>query len=202
MDVKCIGVKKLGIPPHMAPKHLFSASNRRPSGCEPVCKVHKIQYNKARNQGTIEVARHKNSMSSRFLVALQSSKEAALQMLKEEATVNENDCWVWNHSTISGGYASFRVGTKAALEGVPRFQMVHKWAYWLAYGDTDLTIHHKCALKKCFNPDHLEPVTLSQNIGEMLARKDYVTRIRQLEHEVDELKLRVKELEKINAHRG
>ena len=47
--------------------------------------------------------------------------------------------------------------------------------------------HHKCGVPACVNPDHLVPVTHAENIGEMLARKYFVTRVRELEAALREL---------------
>jgi heme oxygenase len=47
--------------------------------------------------------------------------------------------------------------------------------------------HHACANTTCVNPDHLQPVTHRENIAEMMARKAYVARIRELEAALTEI---------------
>lgn len=45
-------------------------------------------------------------------------------------------------------------------------------------------VHHKCATTKCVNPEHLERVSHAENVGEMLARRDYEAKIANLEAKV------------------
>ena len=47
--------------------------------------------------------------------------------------------------------------------------------------------HHTCGVPACINPEHLQPVTHSQNTAEMLARRTYVKRIEELESELRRL---------------
>lgn len=50
----------------------------------------------------------------------------------------------------------------------------------------DQTAHHKCANRRCVNPAHLQQATNRENVGEMLARQDYIKRIIRLENALRE----------------
>jgi len=200
MTYKCSGIKSLNIPSHFAPATEFRKSSQRSSGVETVCKKHKLEYNQAYLRKTISIKHRDNSIVGRFLEALDVSRQDALLVLKQESISTDTGCWEWQHST-SNGYGAFRIARKLSTE-VPNFQAVHKWAHWLATGQVDSgTIHHKCANRVCFNPEHLEQITLSANIGEMLARKEFVNRIKELEQQVAVLESKVTTLEAEIAHR-
>lgn len=69
-----------------------------------------------------------------------------------------NNCWEWTASTAGGGYGHFNYKKKQYT--------AHRTAYELLVGEIPkgLQIDHLCRNKKCVNPQHLEPVTPSQNI--------------------------------------
>jgi hypothetical protein len=66
-------------------------------------------------------------------------------------------CWLWMAGLQTAGYGH------AWLEG--RSQLAHRAAY-LASGRTipdGMQLDHKCRIRQCVNPDHLEPVTSQEN---------------------------------------
>jgi len=66
-------------------------------------------------------------------------------------------CWLWDASLDTGGYGSFSVaGTN---------QRAHRVSYEMYTGSIPqgLELDHKCNVRSCVNPDHLEPVTRSEN---------------------------------------
>ena len=70
-------------------------------------------------------------------------------------TVNETSgCWEWNGAIGSLGYGSY--STKLA----------HRLMYEDVRGPIPeaLVLDHLCRVRHCVNPDHLEPVTLSENV--------------------------------------
>ena len=181
--LRCCGVKALNLEPHMAETSTFPIDSKRARGFDRMCKVCKNQYNKARRLGELPTGVRKQSVTHRFLDALIISPEAALEVLKLEADIDDNGCWNWTKSKIRG-YGNFIV----RHPGIPKFQVIHQFSYWLSTGKLPVeTIHHKCANKACYNPDHLEEATARQNMGEMFARKAYEERIRLLEARVAEL---------------
>lgn len=71
--------------------------------------------------------------------------------------VDGSDCWFWA-GTIRGGYGRIRV------DGVTK--EAHRVSYEhhvgpISYG---LVIDHLCRNRSCINPDHLEQVTVAENI--------------------------------------
>lgn len=77
----------------------------------------------------------------------------------------ETGCWIWG-STVRKGYGRFTVTTEHAVTA-------HRFAYELKNGaiPDGLTIDHLCNTTLCVNPDHLEPVTLIENIARRDQRK-------------------------------
>lgn len=68
------------------------------------------------------------------------------------------ECWLWTGSLHSLGYARLGVDGERVY--------VHRYSYELANGaiPDGLTIDHLCRVRHCVNPDHLEAVTLAENL--------------------------------------
>ena len=90
-------------------------------------------------------------------------------------------CWNWT-GTLVQGYGCTSVNGRS--------KRAHRVSYELLVGPLEpaTILHHKCANRKCVNPDHLELATVRENVGEMFARKAYEARIAELEAEVAALK--------------
>ena len=65
-------------------------------------------------------------------------------------------CWKWLGSKYRNGYG------KLGKTGV----MAHRIAYELTRGEVpkDMCLDHLCKQRDCINPDHLEIVTLTENV--------------------------------------
>lgn len=76
------------------------------------------------------------------------------------AKVDKTDtCWLWTAGVGGrGGYGRFWISGHS--------EFAHRFSYELARGPIPegLTLDHLCRNTKCVNPDHLEPVTLVENI--------------------------------------
>jgi hypothetical protein len=67
-------------------------------------------------------------------------------------------CWLWTGAQNSKGYGCVGINR--------RVHLTHRVAYtWLVGPIPEgLTIDHLCRNKVCVRPDHLEPVTVGENI--------------------------------------
>ncbi|MCK1802969.1 MULTISPECIES: HNH endonuclease [unclassified Brevibacterium] len=103
-------------------------------------------------------------------------------MLEERSDKIASGCWEWQGVVDSRGYG--RIGFNRAGQFLP-----HRLALEAKLGKPlgELVAHHVCANPRCTNPDHLEPVTQAQNLGEMMARSNFLARIKELEDALREL---------------
>lgn len=77
-----------------------------------------------------------------------------------ERVVKTETCWLWMGGPNKDGYGQLTVFPSR------RKPMVHRLVYeWLVGPIPDgLTIDHLCRVPNCVNPDHLEAVTMRENI--------------------------------------
>ena len=71
---------------------------------------------------------------------------------------NEWECWLWQVHLNTEGYGSiYKHGQRVK---------VHRFSYELFIGPipAGLVLDHLCRRRNCVNPDHLEPVTNTENI--------------------------------------
>lgn len=67
-------------------------------------------------------------------------------------------CWLWTAYCYPNGYGAFWTGD--------RTECAHRVSYRLFTGEipSHLQIDHLCRVRSCVNPDHLELVTLTENV--------------------------------------
>ena len=67
-------------------------------------------------------------------------------------------CWLWSGSMDQHGYGKIWVR--------PRILFAHRWFYEHLKSPipAGLVIDHLCRVPLCVNPDHLEPVTIGENV--------------------------------------
>jgi hypothetical protein len=74
-------------------------------------------------------------------------------------------CWLWRGYVRPDGYGTISAGApEPGVRGRPR--LVHRVAYALTEGaiPEGLTLDHLCGVRNCVNPEHLEPVTMRENL--------------------------------------
>jgi hypothetical protein len=69
-------------------------------------------------------------------------------------------CWLWTASLGTGGYGS------GWVPSLKRHMVAHRAVYRLFHEDVPkhLTLDHKCRVRWCVNPTHLEAVPFAENI--------------------------------------
>ena len=80
--------------------------------------------------------------------------------------ITESGCWIWTGSTVWGGYGMVKFNGKNKL--------AHRVAYEYYTGETiplGMDLDHKCRVRCCVNPAHLEIVTRKENLRRGLTGK-------------------------------
>jgi hypothetical protein len=77
--------------------------------------------------------------------------------------VDPTGCWLWAGATMWNGY-----GQATPLRSDPpgTTTLVHRRAYEILVGPIPdgMTLDHLCRVRECVNPDHMEPVTMRDNM--------------------------------------
>lgn len=70
-------------------------------------------------------------------------------------------CWLFAGHLDRDGYGRVTV----RMDGKPYNRLVHRLVYGVFKGDipAGMVADHKCKVRCCCNPDHIEPVTVSEN---------------------------------------
>ncbi len=78
--------------------------------------------------------------------------------LLDRVAAGHGGCWIWTGATGRHGYGGVKVGG--------RNMVAHRAVYLLIRGEipAGLVLDHLCNVKRCVNPDHLEPVTQAVNM--------------------------------------
>lgn len=76
-----------------------------------------------------------------------------MDLFWQKVQITPNKCWLWTAGTVRG-YGFFQKN------------YAHRISYEISKGKIPdgLTLDHLCRNKLCVNPDHLEPVTASENV--------------------------------------
>lgn len=89
----------------------------------------------------------------------------AADRLHEFYEADESGCWIWNRHTQTSGYGQIRVAG--------RLHLAHRLVYTMLVGEipSDGVMDHKCHVRRCVNPDHLQVVTNKQNCENLTLSK-------------------------------
>lgn len=76
---------------------------------------------------------------------------------------SQTPCWRWVGAT-QNGYGA--LGLTPANDGTQKIARAHRFAYELLIGPIPegLEIDHRCSNRLCVNPEHMEPVTHTENL--------------------------------------
>jgi len=99
---------------------------------------------------------------------------------RPEYVTDKNGCWIWQRCKGKGGYG--KVQRKESASGEAHRYYYEKFKGAIPEG---LQLDHLCRNPLCVNPDHLEPVTLTENVrrGDCTKlRLDEIARIRNLKN--------------------
>jgi HNH endonuclease len=80
----------------------------------------------------------------------------------EARTLKQADgCWLWQGPLDRDGY-----GLRSSRAYEKQIVRAHRRMYELVIGQIpdDLPLDHLCRVRRCVNPDHLEPVTMRENL--------------------------------------
>lgn len=83
-------------------------------------------------------------------------------------------CLVWTRSGGRDGYAMW--GRSRVL--------VHRWFYRKVRGEPEHTLHHKCWVRACIHPFHLEDLTQAENCRRGVVQREREARALSLAHQV------------------
>lgn len=85
-----------------------------------------------------------------------------VERFAEHVALTDSGCIVWLAGTNAVGYGQFRL---SPADGCRRVY-AHRWSYEHHIGPIPDGLHldHLCRVRHCVNPDHLEPVTLAENV--------------------------------------
>lgn len=95
------------------------------------------------------------------------------RLARGDAIKDERGCLIWQRALTSKGYGAVYIDGKVRL--------AHRAAWRDAHGDwppVGLVVDHRCAVKACVNPEHLEAVPNHVNLRRAIPRGDEQTEAR------------------------
>lgn len=80
------------------------------------------------------------------------------ERIAARTVVDDNGCWLWQGYLMPNGYAFVTVRGKRSY--------AHRLSYITFVGPIPdgLVMDHLCRVRHCVNPEHLEPVTIGENV--------------------------------------
>ena len=109
----------------------------------------------------------------------------------------DTGCWMWvgqtNKKKNQENYGRVKLTRwKKELEALginTDYPRAHRLSYavWVGKIPEGAVIHHRCGVRLCINPDHLQAISAIENTAEMFERKAYLKEIRELKKRIREL---------------
>jgi hypothetical protein len=87
------------------------------------------------------------------------------ERLLRNREISMSGCWLWLGKLQPNGYGMTHLGSRA--KGARRKTVyVHRLAYqeWVGQIPVGCDLDHLCRVRRCFNPEHLEPVSRKENV--------------------------------------
>lgn len=99
-----------------------------------------------------------SAMAEKGALRLTSGKVPLRDRLLCKIAVDPSGCWLWTASVDLHGYGR--------INAHGRTRVAHRTLYEELRGPVPegLTLDHLCRVRRCVNPDHLEPVTHAENV--------------------------------------
>jgi hypothetical protein len=94
--------------------------------------------------------------------------------------VDINGCWIWQLSLYPDGYGKISVNGKTTYAHIVYYEGEHGPI------PDGLVLDHKCRVRMCVNPDHLEPVTDAENIRRAITTRLTIEIVRRMRREYAE----------------
>jgi len=147
---------------HTPPRRFCSISCARRANTQPthiaLPKVTLICQHKACGQEFL--VKHNRAYQAQYCsraCAGAAWRAATFERFMARVTITPT-CWLWTGATDKFGYGRVGVARKIVL--------THRYSYEMHRGPipVGLVLDHLCRTPRCVNPDHLEPVTLRENI--------------------------------------
>jgi len=93
------------------------------------------------------------------LTILTDRGKPLIERFMKRVEIQPDGCWMWTGATTRG-YGQFSVAHTAGR------RVAHRWSYEYHVGPIPegLTIDHLCRNPSCVNPEHLEAVTIHENL--------------------------------------
>ena len=83
--------------------------------------------------------------------------ESLVPFLQTRITQVGSGCWIWNGSPTNGGYGQCSIGRCHGLDRI--HWLAHRLAWRVLVNESvPPHLHHRCKVRLCVNPDHLEPI--------------------------------------------
>ncbi len=129
--------------------------NKSPFGRNYLCKIFG-GYNKFRN-----------FCEEKELIR---TDKITIEWIKNNCVINCDNCWIWQKTLYKDGYGQVGYNNKVYA--------THRLSFELVKGTipTNILVRHKCDIKNCCNPEHLELGTRSDNQQDIIKRNTNIAK--------------------------